>query len=703
MLLVSLHLWALALPLLVHGSLFGPKSTRSTDQTTSDPIALVDDFLQHWKEKHPGLESNELQRIQASADTVKAALLNPNQNSNGTVRRDTGIDPPRYSMKPRQQTKSSASSGNFTIQQARAIVRQAQLEANAINRERFQNPRLNNYYASFGKHEALRARAADAASITPSEEVKSAAALVAEADAQNQTKPTYPNLSAQWQRLVTSSQPDLSNDTGTLSKRAGSSWWMEGVAHEGKVPYGGDSSYVVFRNVKDYGAVGDGKTDDTAAINKAMSTGNRCGNNCGASTIKPAILYFPSGTYLISSSISAYYMTQMIGNANDPPIIKAAASFVGLGVISSDVYTGGNGGTDEWYINQNNFFRQLRNFVIDVRDATLTDIAGVHWQVAQATSIQNVVFYQSDATGKQHRGLFAENGSGGFMSDVLFNGGSIGMSCGNQQFTVRNFEFSGCRTGINLLWDWGWTWKSLNFRNVDTAIRVNGTDTGGSLILLDSSISDSTTGIQVTTPSKGSEQFKVTIDNLELINVKTAVTHKSAGITLAGGSRVIDSWTYGTVYDEAHPKGILSADRLSAVHPDDGLLMGVNGYYERSKPQYEHLDANTFFNAHLAAKGDGVSDDTFGLALMISIATSLARPLYIPFGSYIVTSTVRIPKGAIIVGECWAQIVAKGAYFSDAANPQVMVQVGEIGDVGSMEIQDVLFTVEGPTAGSTLR
>lgn len=30
----------------------------------------------------------------------------------------------------------------------------------------------------------------------------------------------------------------------------------------------------------------------------------------------------------------------------------ADANFVGLGVLSSDEYTGGNGGAEEWYINQ---------------------------------------------------------------------------------------------------------------------------------------------------------------------------------------------------------------------------------------------------------------------------------------------------------------------------------------------------------------
>jgi glucan 1,3-beta-glucosidase len=35
-------------------------------------------------------------------------------------------------------------------------------------------------------------------------------------------------------------------------------------------------------------------------------------------------------------------------------------------------------------------------------------------------------------------------------------------------------------------------------------------------------------------------------------------------------------------------------------------------------------------------------------------------------------------------------------------SPQVMIQVGNVGDVGIIEIQDVLFTVQGATQGAVL-
>jgi hypothetical protein len=117
--------------------------------------------------------------------------------------------------------------------------------------------------------------------------------------------------------------------------------------------------------------------DDTDAINKAISDGNRCGEKCYGSSVKNAIVYFPGnstlklplyilrtssqlltvgkGTYLVSAPIIALYGTQMIGNPNALPTIKAAPSFLGLGVISTDVYTGGGTGIDgrdqEYYIN----------------------------------------------------------------------------------------------------------------------------------------------------------------------------------------------------------------------------------------------------------------------------------------------------------------------------------------------------------------
>ena len=152
---------------------------------------------------------------------------------------------------------------------------------------------------------------------------------------------------------------------------------------------------------------GNGVTDDTAAINSAISDGSRCGQGCASSTTTPAVVYFPAGTYLISSSIIDQYYTQLIGNPNDVPTLKATSGFSGFGLIDGDKYYTANlnwGST-------NVFYRQVRNFIFDMTSIPATSSAtGIHWPTAQATSLQNIVFQMSAASGTQHVGLFCESG-----------------------------------------------------------------------------------------------------------------------------------------------------------------------------------------------------------------------------------------------------------------------------------------------------
>ncbi|KAJ7702296.1 pectate lyase superfamily protein-domain-containing protein [Mycena rosella] len=150
---------------------------------------------------------------------------------------------------------------------------------------------------------------------------------------------------------------------GAGTAAAADPFWMQSIKHQGIAAFNPNpSTYQVFRNVMDFGAKGDGVTDDTAAINAAITAGNRCGGgSCPSSTTTPAVVFFPRGTYLVSHSIVAYYYTQLIGDAKSPPTLLAAASFTDIAVIDVDPYTPGGGGA-QWYTNQNNFFRSVRNF-----------------------------------------------------------------------------------------------------------------------------------------------------------------------------------------------------------------------------------------------------------------------------------------------------------------------------------------------------
>lgn len=61
----------------------------------------------------------------------------------------------------------------------------------------------------------------------------------------------------------------------------------------------------MYLNVRDYGAVGDGKTDDTRAIQRAV-------NSATGGTV-----YFPAGTYRITAPIQIATQTNLLGQAGD--------------------------------------------------------------------------------------------------------------------------------------------------------------------------------------------------------------------------------------------------------------------------------------------------------------------------------------------------------------------------------------------------
>src|SRR6187402_1512484 len=148
--------------------------------------------------------------------------------------------------------------------------------------------------------------------------------------------------------LLVSGAPAPVPATDAAAAAAGSSYWLASIARQGTAAYG-TAGYQVFRNVQDFGAKGDGSTDDTAAINAAISSGSRCGQGCDSSTTPPALVYFPPGTYSISAPIVQYYYTQLVGDKVNLPTIKATPGFQGMALIDADPYA--DGGIN-WYTNQ---------------------------------------------------------------------------------------------------------------------------------------------------------------------------------------------------------------------------------------------------------------------------------------------------------------------------------------------------------------
>ena len=128
--------------------------------------------------------------------------------------------------------------------------------------------------------------------------------------------------------------------------------------------------------------------------------------------------------------------------------------------------------------------------------------------------------------------------------------------------------------------------------------------------------------------------------------------------------------------------------------------LSVAPYFERKRNQYADKSAADFI--HLkdqGAKGDGVTDDTAAVQKAFNTYGDGSKIIFVDAGTYLLKDTVTIPKDAKIVGETWSQFAASGSKFSDATKPIVMLKVGNSGDVGTVELQDLILTSKGPTPG----
>ncbi len=143
----------------------------------------------------------------------------------------------------------------------------------------------------------------------------------------------------------------------------------------------------------------------------------------------------------------------------------------------------------------------------------------------------------------------------------------------------------------------------------------------------------------------------------------------TGAVILAGSSATtVDEWALGPVYEgSTTARSYSKGGKVGSYKVHQSLLDANGNYFERAKPQYKDVDVSSFFHVKDAgATENGSTDNTaaFQAALYSTVAKGLV--LFVDAGSYILTSTITIPPGARIVGETWSQLVASGAYFSDA-------------------------------------
>lgn len=204
-----------------------------------------------------------------------------------------------------------------------------------------------------------------------------------------------------------------------LEAETATRYWLDEQDHTGNArgfaPFlGNDFTYPVYRNVRAFGAVGDGNQDDTDALQNAINTDGKGGSRFrNEVTTRPAEVFVPGGTYLISRTVDLRLNTILIGDPNNRPLFKASPGFSGGSLINGfDFATDGTFGTT-------NFLVAIKNIVIDTTNINKDkDVIALNWGVAQACQLTNLRIQMPSNSGA-HIGIAIDQGSTTSIGDIV--------------------------------------------------------------------------------------------------------------------------------------------------------------------------------------------------------------------------------------------------------------------------------------------
>ncbi|THG92977.1 hypothetical protein EW026_g8120 [Hermanssonia centrifuga] len=276
------------------------------------------------------------------------------------------------------------------------------------------------------------------------------------------------------------------------------------------------------------------------------------------------------------------------------------------------------------------------------------------------------------------------------------------------RFTIHNVVITNADTGIFQQWNWGFTFKNIQISGCRIGFGLNtgglteAGQTAGSIVILDSSISATTAAVQTSSDQSSSLGGSIVLQNVDLSGSPVGVVDGSNNHFLVGGGTV-NQFVLGNVYSGDTNTYTYTHVAASGPNLPPALLdpsSSNNGVFFRTRPQYQAYAADQFISAKAnGVKCDGTTDDTTNLQNLINDYWG-CKIIYLDAGTCKVTSTIVVPAGAIIVGEFWTTILASGSKFSDASNPVPVLQVGNPGDTGGVEISDIVVSTTAGSAGA---
>jgi uncharacterized protein YjbI with pentapeptide repeats len=209
-------------------------------------------------------------------------------------------------------------------------------------------------------------------------------------------------------------------------------------------------------SVKDFGAIGDGTTDDTTAIAAAITY---------IGSLNGGDIYFPQGTYKVSAPLVLANSQNLVGDTNGATIYNASTTQETITAGTSTTIFNGN----KSYITGLKFTGNasgaatchginIQGMQVIVRDCTFAGVkgSGIKGQYCQYTRINNCAFYNNGRYGIEilTNNVNTQGSNDIDIADVYQNigNGLGGIYAQLQQSTIRRCTFTDAATGTYQLY-----------------------------------------------------------------------------------------------------------------------------------------------------------------------------------------------------------------------------------------------------------
>ncbi|WP_296950738.1 glycosyl hydrolase family 28-related protein [uncultured Massilia sp.] len=433
------------------------------------------------------------------------------------------------------------------------------------------------------------------------------------------------------------------------ARRAGSALVLLAAAHAATA-YASTSSYqampddphaVVVR------ARGDGKADDSAAIQQALDAAANKGQG--------GIVFLPSGRYRLTRSLVIPLAVRVYGVGPTRPVFVLAPNTPGYqqGVANMVIFAGG----DQYTVgkvpmpvpgavpfdpvnnpvrdaNSSTFYSVLSNVDFEIGDGNPA-AAAVRMHTAQHSNLSHIDFHiGSGLAGVYHVGNVGY--------DLKFHGGRYGILAEKTspawQFTLVDSTFDGQRDAAIREHEAGLTMANVEIRNTPVGVEI---DRGYGDWLWGSDVRfENVSKAALVVSNEDNVYTQVGFERALARNVPTFVQFRDSGRKLAGTGRdyQVSEFNYGLTLSGMGEPGKFATNYKTAALPARAAAAPV---LRALPPMKDWANVRSF-----GAKGDGTTDDTAA----IQKAIDSKRTVYLPLGFYVVNDTIRMKPDTVIVG-----------------------------------------------------